>query len=292
MVRCLQAWRRHVETERAAREDVVRQRLRRAKDGIRARVFEHWVIYTESSLAIDRMRRRVILRPVLRAWSKRALADRVKNRMFWACAKLASRALRYDGRRRFVETRQACCKIQHFARGVITRAKVQRELAEDIIQAVEVKRVIMSFAFSCLHNLTPHSSGDRLIYFPIPILYFVVEDKIGIADARRNSSYSSVIDNSGFHVLYKRTLLLGFKLTLPTQASIDGRGYNCSQICEEYVHVAGQPSFFLPTVPTAVARTRMHSDCCSKTEFSCTLSRFDFVLKSEHHGNKLFMSGT
>lgn len=153
VVRCLQAWRRHVDTEREAREDVVRQRLRRAKDGIRARVFENWVIYTETSLAVDRMRRRVILRPMLRAWSRRALADRVRNRMFWACAKLASRALRYHGRRRFVEAREACCKMQSFARRVVGRAKVQREMAKDIIQAVEVKRFFIPFVFSSFHHL-------------------------------------------------------------------------------------------------------------------------------------------
>lgn len=146
--RCLTAWRGFVDAKIKDREDLVRRRLKRVKEGIRARVFEGWIRYSEISLAVERMRRRVCTRPVLRAWRKHAHADRVYTHLHWACATLASRVLRWRARARFVDCRRACCKIQRFARGGNARVKVQRRAAEartrqaeEIVQIVEVGAV-------------------------------------------------------------------------------------------------------------------------------------------------------
>lgn len=146
--RCLAAWRGFVDAQRRQRENVVFRRLKQVKDGIRARVFEGWVGYTETSLAVERMRRRVCTRFVLKAWEKYTRANRAYTHLCWACATLAGRALRWRARTRFIIYRRACCKIQRFSRGRMAVLEVQRRAAEastrqaeEIAQAVEVGTV-------------------------------------------------------------------------------------------------------------------------------------------------------
>lgn len=169
--RCLQrslvAWACLVDAERKARDDVIRRRLKRVKEGLSQRIFQAWVRYAETSLAVKSMRRRICARPVLRSWRERASADRVSNRLRWSCTILASRLLRWRYRNMFLDHRRACCKIQRAARRRIGRVRVRRgtaksrtRRAEEIVQVIEV-----SSNYQTTHGVwTPRSFHCHKLY--------------------------------------------------------------------------------------------------------------------------------
>lgn len=143
--RCYAALAKHAKQEKKLREDVVRERLRRLSQGIRFRVFDAWVTYTETSVAVKRMHLRSLVRPVFRAWWTTALAARRQCRLRWACATLVRRFISWRHRARYSDVRTACIKLQGVARVKSARARVKKDMhnarlrrAEEVIQALEV----------------------------------------------------------------------------------------------------------------------------------------------------------
>lgn len=136
----------HAQKRRRSKEDVVGACLRRASHGVRLRVFEAWVRYAETSLAVERMRLRRLALPVMRAWRMQASVNRRHGRLRWACTLIASRLLRWRRRVQYLDMRRACIKVQRAARSNIVRARVKKGLsesrvrrAEEAVQALEVR---------------------------------------------------------------------------------------------------------------------------------------------------------
>lgn len=145
--KCLGALRCNAIARRTSREKLLRERLRRVSDGLRLRVFEGWVRYAETSLAITRLGYRSSARPAFLGWRAIASADRIRCRLRWACATLASRLLRWRQRSSYTRLRASCVKIQVVARVKIASTRLRRDIAEsrtrraeEIVQAREVRR--------------------------------------------------------------------------------------------------------------------------------------------------------
>lgn len=171
VARCLAAWAGHVDAERKLREAIVHDLLKRASQGIRLRVFEAWARYTDTSLAIERMRVRSFARPVLWAWHEQASSDRLRGQLGWACAKLTARLKRWQHRTGFLERRSACCTVQRGVRIYIARVRLKRKITEsrtsralEIIQDVEVgirfASVCVMFFYYSLSVIMPNGMRD------------------------------------------------------------------------------------------------------------------------------------
>lgn len=135
-----------VAEKKRRQEELLRRRMRRTSAGIRLRVFEGWLGYTETSLAVGRLRLRSLVRPVFREWRKIATEDRARSQLQWACAVLASRTLRWKERSRYVRSRKSCTSIQVMARTWIASARIKARLkavrfrrAEEAVQVLEVR---------------------------------------------------------------------------------------------------------------------------------------------------------
>lgn len=136
----------NAQERRAAREELLRQRIRRVSEGVRLRVFECWVRYTETSLAVERLRFRSVAWRWFREWRDVALEDRMRSRMDWACSTLASRLLRWKHRSHYFRVRKSCVKMQVVARMQISCARLKRKVkasrvrrAEEAVQKLEVQ---------------------------------------------------------------------------------------------------------------------------------------------------------
>lgn len=142
---CLMALVNHAKEKRKLREDAVRDSLRRVSAGIRFRVFEAWVRFTDISLAVERMHRRSSTRPVFRVWWMKASASRRYRLIVSACGVLVSRLLRFKCRARYAGLRRSCIGMQHIVRVNIARTRVKKRVemsrarsAEEAVQALEV----------------------------------------------------------------------------------------------------------------------------------------------------------
>lgn len=132
--------------KKRSREELLRRHLRRFSEGIRLRVFERWVGFTDTSLAVGRLRFRSLAWPAFRGWRNIAREDRARSKLQWACATLASRVLRWRERSRYVRAQRSCLRIQVVARMWIASARVKCKLAaarfrraEEAVQALEVR---------------------------------------------------------------------------------------------------------------------------------------------------------
>lgn len=142
---CLKALTHNVTEKKRSREELLRDRLRRVSEGVRLRVFEAWASYTETSLAVKRMRYRSSVRPAFRGWWEIASEDRQRSRLCWACANLASRLLRWKARSYYTKLRESCAKMQAIARAKIASTRIKKNVrlsrvrrAEEAVQALEV----------------------------------------------------------------------------------------------------------------------------------------------------------
>lgn len=143
---CLGALLCIVNEKKKQREELLRGRLRRVSQGIRLRVFQGWLRYTETSLTVERLRFRSSVRPAFRGWREIACEEMIRMRLQWACAIIASRVLRWRERSRYVRSRGSCMRIQAVARIRIASARVKSKLAdlryrraEEAVQALEVR---------------------------------------------------------------------------------------------------------------------------------------------------------
>lgn len=132
--------------KKKSRDELLRRHLRRVSEGIRLRVFEGWVRFTETSLAVRRLRLCSLVRPAFRGWRKRAMEDRAHSQLRWACSTLASRVLRWRERSRYVRVQRSCMRIQVMARMWIASARIKSKLAavrfhraKEAVQALEVR---------------------------------------------------------------------------------------------------------------------------------------------------------
>lgn len=135
--RCFAMLVAHARRKHQSREEVLRRRLQKVSEGIRLRVFEGWVRYTETSLAVERMRRRSVTRPVLRAWGGHALESRRHRRLCLASATIIHRVLGWRRRARYVDLRKACINMQAIARTKIAWIRGKRKIKESLMRQAE-----------------------------------------------------------------------------------------------------------------------------------------------------------
>lgn len=160
---CLKALLWNVVERQRLREELLRDRLRRVSEGVRLRVFEAWVRYAETSLAIKRLRYRSSVRPSFRGWWEIASRGRMHSRLCWACATLVSRLLRWKTRSHYTKLRGSCVKIQTVAKIQMASSRIKKKArasrisrAEEAVQALEV-----SFAVVCVWVATYTLPGFR-----------------------------------------------------------------------------------------------------------------------------------
>lgn len=127
----------HARRKHESREEVLRRCLHKVSEGIRLRVFEGWVSYTETSLAVERMRRRSLTRPAFRIWEEHALEHRRRRRLCSASAVIVHRVLGWRRRARFVDLRRVCINMQTIARTKITWIKGKRKVKESLMRQAE-----------------------------------------------------------------------------------------------------------------------------------------------------------
>lgn len=136
----------HARQKHQSREEILRRRLQKISEGLRLRVFEGWVSYTQTSLAVERMRWRSVIRPAFRIWGGHALENRRHHRLCSASATIIHRLLGWRRRARFVNLRRVCINMQAIARTKLTwiqtKQKVKESLmcqAEEAVRSLEVR---------------------------------------------------------------------------------------------------------------------------------------------------------
>lgn len=136
-INCLNALLANMTERKRVREELLRDRLRRVSEGVRLRVFEAWVRYTETSLAIKRLRFRSSVQAAFRGWWEIASEDRMRSRLRWSCAMLASRLLRWKTRSQYTKLRGSCVKIQTIARIKIASSRIKNKVRESRVRRAE-----------------------------------------------------------------------------------------------------------------------------------------------------------
>lgn len=116
LARCLAALASLTRERRETRQDIVRERIRRMSLTLRDRVFDAWVLFTEKSLAVKRMRWHSLVYPTFDSWRRKVFRDRSFSRLRWACAVLVGRLMRWKATTRYVRLCKACIKIQRLVR--------------------------------------------------------------------------------------------------------------------------------------------------------------------------------
>ena len=136
----------HARQKHQSREEILRRHLQKVSDGVRLRVFEGWVSYTETSLTVERMRWRSATRPAFRMWGGHALEKRRQHRQCSASAMIIHRVLGWRRRARYVDLRRVCINMQAIARRKLARIQRKKKVieslmcqAEEAVQSLEVR---------------------------------------------------------------------------------------------------------------------------------------------------------